>query len=265
LAGWGVSPPKTTFPVVRRLAERALELADDLAEAHAVLAFLSMAFDWNWQEAEAGYRRALVLNPGYAHAHFRYAYLLMILGRFDEALQRMQQARELEPLSLIFSNTIGYILYFMGLYDQAIAQHQATLALDDGFPPAHYMMGLAYEQQGKYDRAVEAFQRAMSLGKGALGDMQALGHAYAASGRRDEAREILDELLRLSEHRHVPAFFIGLSYFSLEETESGFAWLERAYEQRDFYLIFLGVDPRLARLHADPRFTDLMRCMRLGA
>jgi tetratricopeptide (TPR) repeat protein len=153
----------------------------------------------------------------------------------------------------------------MGRFDQAIAQIQTTLAMEPNFPSAHHYLGLVYEQQGKYDRAVEAFQRAVSLGKGVPSDIHALGHAYAVSGRRDEALKVLEELLRLSERRYVPPFFIGFSYITLGENETGYAWLERAYKERDFWLIFLGIDPRLASLRTDPRFTDFLHRMGLDA
>ena len=248
---WSVSSPKTSFTVAKRFAERARELDDGLVEAHAALAFISMAFDWNWHEAEAGFQQVIQLNPGYAVAHARYGYLLMVLGRLDEALERMKRAQALDPLSLIIATNVGYILYFMRRYEQAIDQFQMTLALDASFPSAHHMVGLTYEQQGKFDQAIEAFRCAVSFGKGVPSDIHALGHAYAISGRQDEARKVLDELLRLSERRYVPSFFIGFSYISLGENETGFAWLERAYEERDFYLIYLRVDPRLASRRDD--------------
>ena len=126
LGSWGGSPPKTEFPVAKRFAEQARQLEDGLAEAHAVLAYISLAFDWNWPDAEAGFQRAIRLNPGYSVAHARYAYLLMILGRFDEAFAMMNRAQEFEPLSLSISSNIGYILYFKRHYEQAIDQLGTT-------------------------------------------------------------------------------------------------------------------------------------------
>jgi serine/threonine-protein kinase len=261
LGSWGASPPKTEFPVAKRFAEQARQLEEGLAEAHAVLAYISMAFDWNWPDAEAGLQQAIRLNPGYSVAHARYAYLLMILGRFDEALGMMRRAQKFEPLSLNISSNIGYILYFLGHYDQAIDQLRMTLAIDESFPSAHYMLGLVFERQGKYGQAIEAFQKAVSLGKGVPNDIYALGQVYAVSGQRDGALQVRDELLRLSESRYVPPSLIGLSYINLGEDETGFSWLERAYDGRDFYLLYLGIDPRLAGVHTDPRFTDLLRRM----
>ena len=264
LGSWGTVPPKTELPVAKRFAEQACKLEAGLAEAHAVLAYISMAFDWNWPEAEAGFKQCLRLNPGYSVAHARYAYLLMLLGRFEEGLAGMKRAQEFEPLSLNISSNIGYILYFMGRYEQAIDQLRTTLAMDESFPSAHHMLGLVFERQGKYDQAIAKFQQAVSLGKGVPNDIYALGQAYAVSGRQEQARQVRDELVHLSESRYVPPALVGLSYINLGENDTGFAWLERAYDGRDFALLYLGIDPRLTGVRGDPRFIDLLRRLRLG-
>jgi TolB-like protein/class 3 adenylate cyclase/Flp pilus assembly protein TadD len=263
LGAWMVKPAKSAFPLARRFAERSRELDAGLAEAHAALAIVNMSFYWNWSEAEAGFLRALELNPGYATAHFRYAYLLMILGRFKEALAGMKRAQELEPLSLIINANVGFILYFMRCHAEAIDQLQATLAMDAQFHVAHYMLGRTYEQQGKYEQAIEAFQKAVLLGQGVPADLYALVHAYAVSGRRNDALKAFTQFLELSEHKYVPPSMIGYSYIHLGEDQKGFAGLEKAYDERDYYLIYLRIDPRLDYLQADPRFISLQHRMQL--
>jgi serine/threonine-protein kinase len=259
LGSWGTCLPKTTFPLAKQLAQKALHLAPELAEAHAALAYVSMSFDWNWHEAEAGFRRAIDLNPNFATAHARYAYLLMLRGRLDQALGRMRHAQQLDPLSLIIRANVGYVLYFMRRYDEATTEFQAALAMDPRFPSAYYYLGLTYEQQGEWDRAIAAFQEAVALSKGVPGDIHALGHAYARAGQPDQAEAVLRQLLELTGRRYVPSFFIGSGHLTLGRLEEGFEWLERAYSERDFYLIYLPVDPRLEGVRRDPRFGSLVR------
>jgi tetratricopeptide (TPR) repeat protein len=261
LGMWGAEPPRRAFPLAKQLAQKARELDDDLAEAHSALAQVGMAYDWDWPRAEADFRRAIELSPGSAVAHARYGYLLMLAGRLDEALARMRHAQRLDPLSLIITANVGYVLYFMGDDDQAVEQFRAALAMDADFPSAHYYLGLVYDRQARYDEAVAAFQKAIALSKGTPGDLNALGHAYAAAGRTAEARAVLDELVRLSRGRYVPPFFIGFSHLALGEADEGFEWLERAYRERDFYMIYLRVDPRLEPIRSDPRYGDLVRRM----
>jgi serine/threonine-protein kinase len=255
LGSWGTCLPKTTFPLAAQLARRALDLDPNLAEAHTALAYVRMSFDWDWHAAEAAFRRAIDLNPNYATAHARYAYLLMLRGRLEEALGRMRHAQQLDPLAVIIRANIGYVLYFMRRYDEAVAEFQAALAMDPRFPSAYYYLGLTFEQKGEWDRAVAAFQEAVRLSQGVPGDI----HAQARAGQRDEAEAVLRQLLELSGRRYVPSFFIGSGHLALGRLDEGFGWLERAFGERDFYLIYLPVDPRFEAIRHDPRFGSLVR------
>ena len=99
----------------------------------------------------------------------------------------------------------------------------------------------------------------MQYSGGTPGDIGALGHAFASWGKRDEARKVLDELFELAKRRYVPSFHIGLIYLRLGEIERAFEWFEKAHKERDFYLIYLKVDPRLDSIRSDARFVDLFR------
>jgi eukaryotic-like serine/threonine-protein kinase len=259
LGSWGTCLPKTTFPLAAQLARRALDVDPSLAEAHTALAYVHMSFDWDWHAAEAGFRHAINLNPNYATAHARYAYLLMLRGRLEEALGRMRHAQQLDPLSLVIRANIGYVLYFMQRYEEAVAEFQAALTMDPRFPSAYYYLGLAFEQKSEWDRAVAAFQEAVRLSQGVPGDIHALGHAHARAGRLDQAEEVFRQLLEISSQRYVPSFFIGSGHLALGRLDEGFGWLERALNERDFYLIYLPVDPRFEAIRHDPRFGNLVR------
>ncbi len=265
LSAWSECLPAEAFPTAKQMATKALELDDSLAEAHTSLAYINVVYEWNWSEAEREYRRAIELNPSYANAHHWYAYLLMVEARFDEARREIERAQELDPLSLIINANVGFVQHFARQYDAAIEQFEKAVAMDARFPSAHYYLGLSYEQKGQYEQSIAEFREAVTLSSGTPGDMGALGHAYASCGKLDEARKVLDELIQLSKRRYVPSFNIGLIYLRLGEIDHAFEWFERAYTERDFYLIYLKVDPRLDSIRGDPRFVELYRRVGLPA
>ena len=260
LPNYASEAPKEHLPRALAAGQRALELDDTLAEAHTSLGMAQYSFNWNWADAEREFQRAIDLNPNYATAHHWYAYLLMLLGRFDQALSELARAQELDPLSLIINSTTGYILYFARRQDEAIERCERALALEENFSPAQYSLALACEQKGLHDRAIAAFQKSLLLsGESAGCDAAVLAHGYAVAGRTAEARKTLNELLERSKERYVPAFYVALISVGLGDLETAFEWLEKAYKERDFYLIYLKVDPRLDPLRGDARFTDLLR------
>jgi serine/threonine-protein kinase len=257
--------PKACVPKAEAAARRALELDDTIAEAHASLGMVHYSFNWRWQESEREFQRAIELNPNYATAHHWYAYLLMLLGRFDQALSELARARELDPLSLIINATSGYILHFARRTDEAIAHCERALTMEENFSPGQYMLGLACEQKGLYDRAIACFQKSLLLsGEHAGCDAAQLGHAYALAGRTADAQKILDQIKERSKQRFVPPFFVALISLGLGDTATAFEWLEKSYQERDFYLIYLKIDPWLDQLRGDARFTDLLRRVGLG-
>jgi serine/threonine-protein kinase len=259
LAAYGTRPPKETYPKAEAAANRALQIDDSLAEAHTSLAWVKHEFAWDWAGAQAGFERAIALNPSYATAHHWYAYHLMLLGRSEDAAARIKRAQELDPLSLIINANTGYRLYLARQYDPAIEQFRKTLQLDANFAVAHSYLGQSYEQKEMQQDAIVQFQKAVSFSAGNTEFLAALGHAHAIAGERDEARKVLDELTELSARQYVPPFHFAVLHAGLGDHDAAFGWLERAYAQRDGFLTYLKVDPRLDPLRGDARFADLLR------
>src|SRR6266542_4145522 len=253
--------PREAMPKAKAAAMRALELDETLAEAHASLARVLAAYDWDWTNAEKEYKRAIELNPRYAVAHQWYGGYLAVMGRSNEALAERKLALELEPLSLIVNFELGLAFYFDRDYDQAIEQFQKTLELDQNFPPALNFLPAAYEQKGMYSEAIAEFKKAIALPAGNEWTLSkgGLGHLYAVTGKKSEARTLLDELKQLSAKEYVPATSVALIYAGLGEKDQAFAWLDTGYEQRAFQLPWIKLDPRFDSLRSDSRFEDLMR------
>ncbi|HEV3143548.1 MAG TPA: protein kinase [Gemmataceae bacterium] len=266
LPNYASEAPKLALPRAEAAARRALELDDSLAEAHVSLGMVKYSFHWDWQGAETHFQRGIELNPNYATAHHWYAYLLMLLGRFEEALPRLAKAQQVDPLSLIINATKAYILYFARRYDEAIDEAQGALALDDNFSPAQYFLALACEQKGMHERALAAFQKSLLLsGENAGCDAAALAHGYATAGRTAEAKKMLDMMVERAKLCHVPAFYPALIAAGLGDKETALEWLAKSYDERDFYLIYLKIDPRLDPLRNDSRFVDLLKKVGLGS
>lgn len=136
------------------------------------------------------------------------------------------------------------------------------IAIEPGFWPAHLVLGEAYHQKGKLDEAIDAMTKARQLDD-AAGILASLGNAYAVAGKRTEALEAVRELESRSELTYVPAFTRAMVYAGLGNSEKAFAWLEKAYQDREEELLMLAIDPRWDPLRPDPRFKDILRRMNL--
>jgi TolB-like protein/Tfp pilus assembly protein PilF len=254
-------PPKEALTKAEAAAMKAVEMDEQLAEAHASLAFVQQSYELNWLGAEREFKRAIELNPNYATAHHWYALYLVCLGRIEEAKVEMQRALQLDPLSLVINSAAGRVLYLARQYDQAIEQYQKTLEMDQNFFPPLREIGMPYEQKGQYREAITAFQKARAMAPDDMYVAGWLGHAYAISGNRAEAQRLHDKLQERSQKRYVPAYSRSVIFTGLGNKEQAFEWAQKAYEERDYWLVYLKVEPAFDPLRSDPRFQDLLRRM----
>jgi TolB-like protein/DNA-binding winged helix-turn-helix (wHTH) protein/Flp pilus assembly protein TadD len=260
----GGFPSKDSLSRARTAALKAIELDDSLAEPHASLAFLVETHEWDWTTAEREYKRALELNPGDARAHNWYAGYLTYVGRFEDGISEAKRARELDPLSLPINNALAGRLLAGSHYDEALRQVQETLELDAHFAPAHQTLAWIYLHSGKKEEAIREFQNALQLSGTGDTDLELdLGFAYAVTGKRDEAREILAKLEKMYEQGVVPSGSVAILHGALGESNEAFAWLEKAYEERDPQLTYIKAGRRFEPLRHDPRYATFLKKMRL--
>jgi len=257
LVVYGISQPKDAFPKAKEAATRALSIDGTLAEARTSLAFIKHRWDWGGEEAEKEFQLAIKYKPTYAPAHQWYSSYLVAMGRFDEAIAEAKRAEELEPLSFISNSHLGWILYLAGRYDEAIAHCKRLLEVDPNFFPARRYLGLVYEQKGMYKEAIDQFQQGAKLSGSPL-MLSLLGHAYAASGNRSEALRILSELDQQTQ-RYVSPYTVAAIYAGLGKKDEAFKWLEKAFEERDIWLMNLAIDPVLKPIRSDQRFPNLLQ------
>jgi serine/threonine-protein kinase len=262
-AGHSAIAPKQAFSSAKNAVERALEIDDALAEAHASLGHLKM-HEFEWSTAEREFNRAIELNPNYATTYHMYAFSLAATGHSHEAMATIERALDLDPLSLRTITDLGVLFYFARQYDRAIAQYQKTLDMDPSFAPAYVTLGSAYVQKGMHDEAIPMLQKAIEL-SGDRSKIAALGRAQALAGNRDEALRIIDELSELARDRYITPYAIALIYASMDEKDHAFSWLQRACDEGVSELIYLKVDPFLDNLRSDQRFETLLKGVGFGA
>jgi TolB-like protein/DNA-binding winged helix-turn-helix (wHTH) protein/Tfp pilus assembly protein PilF len=258
--GIGLLSPSEAIPKAKAAAEKALELDETLAEAHVSLA--SVTDRWAkdaWATVEREDKRAIELNPNYALAHLMYGGYLSIKGRHDEAIAELKRALELDPLNLFFNSELGYRFHVARRYDEAIEQFRKTLEMDPNLWAPRQGLGWAYEQKGMYEEALAEYIKAKPLSGDSPEILAMIGRSYAVLGKRDEAQKVIDELKERAKRGYVSASLIALIYAGLGEKDQTFAWLEKAYEDRDGWIPWINVDPRYDGIRSDPRFTDLVR------
>jgi TolB-like protein/DNA-binding winged helix-turn-helix (wHTH) protein/Tfp pilus assembly protein PilF len=256
---FGSVPAAEAAPKAKAAAIRALEIDPTLAEAQTSLATAKFNYDWDWAGAAEGFKRAIQLDPRYATAYQRYSLYSIAMGRFDDSLEQIKKARDLEPLSISINASFGWRLYLAREYDRSIAQLRDTLEMDPSYEWAHLTLGQAYEQKGQYDLALEELQRAVEISHSSPLTVSALAHAYALSGHRSEARKLLAQLDVLSEKQYVSPFYMAIVYLGLGQNELAMNWLHKAYADRSNGLVFLKVEPELDPLRSDPRFIALIQ------
>jgi TolB-like protein/Tfp pilus assembly protein PilF len=258
LVTYGVVPPEEFIARIKTLIEKALGLDATLAEAYTTLGYIKLFHDWDWPGADREFKKAIELNPNYALARHWYAMYLMVTDQFEEALKEMKRAQSLDPLSPIISASLGGYYYYARKYQQAIRQCRETLEIDPNFYLGHGILGAVYAQIGEYEEAAQELKKAVSLSKDPEA-YAALGYTYARWNRRDEAQALVKEIKDVSRQKHTTPFGISLVHVGLGEFDEAFQWLERAYQDRNPWLIWVGADPRLDPLRADPRFVELAR------
>jgi TolB-like protein/DNA-binding winged helix-turn-helix (wHTH) protein/Tfp pilus assembly protein PilF len=258
VSAWYIGPQSELMPKARTAALRALELDESLAEAHASLALIKENYDYDWPGSEKEFRRAIQLGPQYATAHQWYAEFLSRQGRFEEAFAESEQARQLDPLSLIIATDYASIFYNSRQYDSAVKQCLSVLELDPNFHHARDLLIPSYLRLGRYDEAVDEINRWAAPDQGPWA-WAARATVYSRLGHAEEARRELVKLERLSGSRadRTPALLIA--YSGTGQKERVIELLQRAYSEHSNAIVQIKVDPMYDPVRNDPRFKDLLR------
>ena len=255
--GHGPDPEDQVWKRGRAAAMQAIKLDSTLAEAHAVLAIIKFYFEWDWNGAEHGFKKALEINPNLAMAHFQYAWYLACFGHFNEAIKHHLLAKELDPLIPIYTVDMGSLYLWAGEVDNAFEEVTEGLELDQNFGHGWWVLGNVYAAKGMFEEAIEAHQRAGSINPIWCG---ALGGTYALAGQLDKARTILEEF-KSQEISPRSAFWIAYMHLTLGEYEEMYKWLD--FEPHDPWLVSVRTWPEFRVLYEDPRFQAFLRRLNL--
>lgn len=257
MGGLFLAKPADVYPRAREAARKAIEIDPRLAPAHAALAEVQLRYEWDWEAAERGFRRAVALDPEYADARAKHANLLRDMGRFDEAIVEVRRAQGGDSLSLPISAAVAGVFYHARRYDEAIAECKRALERAPHFYQASYYLGVSHLMKGTPEEAVRHFQRVHEMASTPV-SIAALIVAYASVGRREEALLLLEDLLQMAEKGQAFAHPVASAYVALDDREEAFRWFDRAVEERTSWLTSLRVEPRFDHLHGDPRFRRLL-------
>jgi eukaryotic-like serine/threonine-protein kinase len=264
LAEYSSLPSSDARQKAEQAVTKALQLDPLLAEAHATLANIRDAFDWDWAVAEDEYKRSIELNPSYAEGHAWYSIHLAEMGRTERALAEGRKAQELDPLSPRANIVACWQYYFARQYEEAIAQARKAFELDPNFMPAYWCSGVAHERKREFGEAIAELERAVTLSEGSTMLQSWLALAYAHSGRSDLALKILNQLKELSRRQYVAPHHFAEIYTGLGKLDDAFKWWTKARDEHAFdFLIHLRAWPSNDALRSDPRYGELLRSMRV--
>jgi len=260
---YGLLHPADGIPKVRAAATRAIEIDPGLAEAYPSLAVIRAHWDREWADAECLYRKAILLNPGYATAHHWLATdYLAVVGRLDEARHEIDIALQLDPLSSIIHEGRASLSTYERSYDEAIRAYRELVEFDPSFYKAYTGMGRAHALQGNYREALALLEKGRSLAGDVPNILGALGQVLAFAGDFERARQILAQLTAKSIEFYVPSTCFALIHLGLADVDRALDWLEKGCEQRELPMATLKIHPIYDPLRSEPRFQAILQRMR---
>jgi tetratricopeptide (TPR) repeat protein len=253
--GHGPFPTDDAWTMARAAAERAVRLDSTLAEAWSALADVRFYADWDWEGAEAAFRRANELNPSIPMNHFHYAWLMLVLDRYEEAILEHEIARRLDPFTPFQSALLGWAYLYGGDTERAKEQAGRTLELNPDAAFGLFVLGSALQVEGDDEAAIATHERMVALYPWLR---WLLGVTYARAGRAEEARRIAREV-ETNGPNALDAMGLAVLYGALGDVDASHRWATR--EPNHAWLPALPLDPIVGvprEVWSDPRFEDLM-------
>ena len=256
--------PKEAFPQAKAMAQRAIAIDPTLAEAHAALATSIAIYEWDWAKAEREFKRAIELNPNVPEIHFRYGtdYLQQI-GQSDEVVRELKRALEIEPLSIPAGANLAGVYMNARQNDLALEQAKKTYNLEPNHPAGRFWLGIVYIANGMNAEAITLGEKELQNNPTNQDALYFTGYAYAKSGRRHEAEEVIKKFKDISKTQYVVSRDVAAIYAALGDKDKAFAELEKSFEERDWNLPLLKVDPSMDPLRDDPRFKEMLKRLNL--
>ena len=243
----------------------ALEIDNNLPEAHSTLGLIRWSHECDWKGAEKSFKTAINLNPGFSKPHRDYAYYLAaVKANPDKSILEARKAIELDPLSGPAYLVLGYSLLVSGQFDQAIEELRYGLEMTPDLIASYWLIGWAYARKGRFEEATREINKGLELFPKHPTLLRTMGVIYALKGEKEKTGAILNELLERSKKEYVSFVDIALLSANLEEFDQAFEYLEKSYEKRDIWLSQIRfLIPLSHILYTDPRFIAFLKKMGL--
>jgi TolB-like protein len=254
-------PPTEFYPKSEAAARKAIEIDGTSSQAYAALSWSLIEYRHDWDAAERALLRAVELNPSNSYARMLYARYLAALGRFDQAREQAERARQIDPVSVVINVVEAQVLFYQRQYDPALAQLTKMLEMDPSFPPTYWTLAHIYEAMGKQDEACRNMLKTFDLGSGHQTWFAELEKVRVRSGWREASQQWVRGILDPRAPGYVQPYDLVEAYVNLGRDEDAIMWLRKAAEARDVEIVFLKVDPRFDRLRADPRFQEIVHSL----
>ncbi len=267
----GLLPPSEAYPKAKDHTLKAIELDPNHPESHLALAIIKFYHNWDFDGAEISLNKAINLGLNSSLLNQVHGWLLIAKGDLNHAIDKMEQALTLNPLSMPLMCNLADAFSFGRRFDEAWAQYNKIIEMDPNFRRAFEGRGLMFLALGKNENAVQDLEHYQKMTGSPMKGLSALGHVYGATGQPEKARKCL-ELLKQREVAepdvllHMDYAFI---YTGLQDYDNAFQYLNKTYDQRMgiacLGMIFCIRFPLLHGLKADPRYKELTDKMGLGA
>ncbi|HMK20647.1 MAG TPA: adenylate/guanylate cyclase domain-containing protein [Chitinophagaceae bacterium] len=265
----GLMPPSEAYPKAKDYTLKAIGLDPNHAESHLSLATIQFYHNWDFEGAEASLNKAQDLGLNSSLFNQVHGWFLIAKGDFEKAIEKIQQALALDPLSLPLISTLGDAYSFAGRFDEGLEQYNKLIEMEPNFRRGFEGRGMIYLAMGENEKAVKDFEQYHKLVGNPLKGLSSLGHAYAAAGQKDKALEV-EKKLKLREEKE-PGVLLHMDYAFLysgmKQFDLAFEYLNKTYDQRMgiacLGMIFCIRYPMLNELKSDPRFKELTQKMGL--
>jgi len=256
---FGKMPPNKGYPIAIEYLKKALYINNDIAEAHAVMgAYVEAIYHWNFVAAEEEFKKALQINPSCPEVHHLYSYFLGFIEQLDGAIKEAQTAVELDPLSNVFLSNLGAAYYHGHQTDKAIELLKKAIKMNPADWISIYHLGHAYEIESRIEDAIKEYKKALDLsGRDPL-TLSSLCVCYYLNGDYAKAEKLIDELEEMSKSEYIPSTLIYSYYLVKDDLDTAFYWLEKAFIERDCYLLWFNVCPTKGhQIPDEPKFKAL--------
>ncbi|HZT28453.1 MAG TPA: tetratricopeptide repeat protein [Bryobacteraceae bacterium] len=263
----GVYPPKWVFPKAKNMAQRAVELDPSLGEAYASLGLVAAAFDWDYEAADAAFRRSLDLNPGYSTAyHWRAVMYLIPHGCFEEAVAHLRLAAQADPLSSVVRADLACALQLAGQRAESLATCEESLEIDPRCLRSHWVKAYILERQGRYAGALEMLERLGGLATDRHEDplvASSVAMVKSLAGDKAGAEKQLRTLLEVARRRYVSEYSMAVAYLAAGDPDAALYWLKTGCNQRCGGMNWLSMDPRWQPIAGRREFSELISKLNL--